>query len=316
MTFRLKAGDVPEHLRSYFRAVKGTPTKSLHLIPERYRIACVDELGLIARAVIVWDKPNGLPESVRDRVRRSHEDWVHFTKEPRYFSAVDEVREPCIDTSTHAASRRDRGDARLTEAKAGMTSAANPLGKLPGSVWRIATQPLTVPASLVIDHFAAFPMEWPRRIINGWSPREVCTACGQGRVPVVETDLGVKEQVKPAYSEVAGVNGSARHGRGASTLGSRGSTAVITGYDCACPDTTAPTTPGVVLDPFGGTGTTALVASVLGRQGISVDMSADYCRLATWRTTDRGQIASAMQVEKPDPVDAAQDGLFDLNGVA
>jgi hypothetical protein len=39
------------------------PTKSLCLIPERYRIACVDELGLIARAVIVWDKPNGLPES-------------------------------------------------------------------------------------------------------------------------------------------------------------------------------------------------------------------------------------------------------------
>ena len=32
--------------------------------------------------------------------------------------------------------------------------------------------------------------------------------------------------------------------------------------------------------------------------------------------TDRGQIASAMQVEKPDPVDAAQDGLFDLDGVA
>jgi hypothetical protein len=44
---------------------------------------------------------------------------------------------------------------------------ANPLGKLPGSVWSIPTQPLRVPAELGVDHFAAFPMEWPRRITLG-----------------------------------------------------------------------------------------------------------------------------------------------------
>lgn len=99
----------------------------------------------------------------------------------------------------------------------------NPKGKLPGSVWQIATQPLKVPLELGVDHFAAFPMEWPRRIITAW-----------------------------------------------------------------CPDA------GVVLDPLGGTGTTALVAKVLGRHGISADMSADYCRLARWRTTDPGQLAKAM----------------------
>jgi len=56
----------------------------------------------------------------------------------------------------------------------------------------------------------------------------------------------------------------------------------------------------VVCDPFGGTGTVALVAKALGRHGVSVDMSADYCRLATWRTTDPGQLAkAAMQVKKP-----------------
>jgi hypothetical protein len=93
---------------------------------------------------------------------------------------------------------------------------------------------------------------------------------------------------------------------------SRGETdATITGYACACPEPTAPTRPAVVLDPFGGTGTTALVASVLGRHGISVDMSADYCRLAQWRTTDPGQRAAAMQVEKPAPVHREQLALFD-----
>jgi hypothetical protein len=60
-----------------------------------------------------------------------------------------------------------------------------------------------------------------------------------------------------------------------------------------------PTRPAVILDPFGGTGTVALVAKALGRHGISLDMSSDYCRLAGWRTTDEGEYARALQVDKP-----------------
>ena len=45
---------------------------------------------------------------------------------------------------------------------------------------------------------------------------------------------------------------------------------------------------GVVLDPFGGTGTTAMVARALGRYGVSLDLSADYLRLARWRVFDSG----------------------------
>jgi hypothetical protein len=41
-----------------------------------------------------------------------------------------------------------------------------------------------------------------------------------------------------------------------------------------------------VLDPFGGTGTVALVAKALGRNAISVDLSGDYCKLAQWRCND------------------------------
>ena len=87
--------------------------------------------------------------------------------------------------------------------------------------------------------------------------------------------------------------------------------AAITGYACGCPDATAPVRPAVVVDPFGGTGTTALVASMLGRTGISVDLSADYCRLARWRTTDPAERARALQVPKPPPVPDGQASLFD-----
>lgn len=44
---------------------------------------------------------------------------------------------------------------------------------------------------------------------------------------------------------------------------------------------------GIVLDPFGGSGTTAAVARALGRHGVSVDLSGDYCRLAEWRCADQ-----------------------------
>lgn len=44
---------------------------------------------------------------------------------------------------------------------------------------------------------------------------------------------------------------------------------------------------GVVLDPFGGSGTTALAAVRLGRAAITVDLSGAYCDLARWRV-DQG----------------------------
>ena len=284
------------------------PRKSLMGIPWRYAIRCIDDLGLILRAEVIWSKPNGLPESVTDRVRRSHETWFHFTKEPRYFSAVDEIREP------HRSEPGREGKGALGGQKSlrpvGPNSGSyNVLGALPGSVWTIPTEPLRVPESLGIDHFAAFPTELPRRIIQGWSPRDVCTACGEGRRPVAVSERTSHEALRPAY-------GAGNHGTGGSTLGPRGVVAHITGYACACPDTTAPATPGVVLDPFGGTGTTALVASVLGRHGITVDLSADYCRLAEWRTTDPKQRAKAARVEAAEPVPDDQPSLLDFSGGA
>jgi DNA modification methylase len=49
---------------------------------------------------------------------------------------------------------------------------------------------------------------------------------------------------------------------------------VITGW---CPSD------GLILDPFGGSGTVALVSKVLGYQAISMDLSTGYTRLAMWR---------------------------------
>jgi DNA modification methylase len=291
------------------------PAKSLMMLPQRYAIGCIDQLGLILRAEIIWSKPNGLPESVTDRVRRSHEQWFHFTKEPRYFSAVDEVREAHDGREPHANAQRgpsgmNRGLGTEKGSLGSVDLARNPLGKLPGSVWTIPTEPLRVPDHLGVDHFAAFPSEWPRRLILGWSPSGVCVACGEGRRPVYDREIvATRGKANRTERDMAAdplVAGTARqHG-----LGVYGHYELTrTGYACACPDTTAPTRPAVVLDPFSGTGTTAAVAHHLGRHGIGIDLSADYLRLAEWRCNDPALRAKVLRVDKPK---AVIDGQLDI----
>jgi len=281
-------------------------SKSLMGLPWRYAIGCIDGnadpdgRGWVLRSEIIWSKPNGLPESVTDRVRRSHEQWFHLTKEGRYYSNVDEVREEAVSggvarggmgTLTGASAKANRGDEHRGF-KPGQI--ANPLGKLPGSVWTVPTQPLIVPEWLDVDHFAAFPTEWPRRLILGWSPPGICVECGEGRRSVAEASAEYQEFRRNAgdWNQKAKIHGRDTTGNQPSAASAvPDSTKTITGQSCACDKPTAPTTPAVVLDPFGGTGTTAMVARALGRYGVSCDLSGDYQRLAKWRIWQSGQAA-------------------------
>jgi DNA modification methylase len=309
-------------------AVPGIKAKSLMGLPWRYALRCIDELGLILRAEVIWSKPNGLPESVTDRVRRSHEQWFHFVRQGRYFAAIDEVREAYLDPIGGRSWRPPDGAilGRAENAHGGLRDfdGTNPLGKAPGSVWTIPSEPLVVPDDLGVDHFAAFPSEWPRRIILGWSPSGYCTACDEPRRAVVDTeyvDAGGAGEYERRRDEILALgHGATNAGPQAMRLGRANAERTITGYACACtpytdhpgyydpePDpamsdgqhrwnpphrehhfdrwTPAPTTPSTVLDPFVGTGTVPAVAHLLGRHGIGTDLSRDYLRLAEWRCT-------------------------------
>jgi len=227
--------------------------KSLLGLPWAYALGCTGMLaalggpdpglGLLLRAELVWHKPNSLPESVGDRVRRSHETWFHLVKQPRYYAATDELREP-YNPTTHAAgpggARWRDGATAPTWGTSGSQSLPtgvartppHPLGKLPGSVWSVASEPLQVPAWLGTDHSAAFPSEWPRRLILGWSPPGVCTACGHGRRPVA------------AVTAVGDRRGRAQGRQGDSLAAAHGpdgragqryrAQVAIAGYACAC----------------------------------------------------------------------------------
>jgi DNA modification methylase len=369
------------------------PRKSLLMLPDRYRIGCADQLGAVVRQVITWAKPNGMPESVADRCRRSHEDVVHLTAEPLYYSAVDLIREP----HTMRPQRRPSGRPVDATPRQGQPRQAwstaqrdepgvdgHPLGRLPGDVWTIAPQPLLVPDRISharccdgrkrpgcedgLDHHAAYPPELVRRIITGWCPPAVCEKCGQGRFPVAlpTGDRGRQPGGGGSFAKLAqggttgaGLGAVAARYRNLATAASR--SRELAGWACDCTPYTdhpgtgqaarrradnpyltgdhpqgtygrhqageyvhvgpwreyhlagweaPPARPAVVLDPFGGTGTTALVADLLGMHGISVDMSADYCDLARWRTTDPGEIARAAGQPKPRTAGDDGDSLF------
>jgi DNA modification methylase len=304
--FNIRHGNAPGRQtqeRSQLRSTRahGIPTKSLVGLPWRYALACIDDLGLTLRAELIWSKPNGLPESVTDRVRRSHEQWFHFTLSPRYFSAVDEIREEF--RAEHKVRGREPNSGFPGKDRHPSTDHRSPLGKLPGSVWEVATEPLRAPDHLGIDHYAAFPTEWPKRIIRGWSPAGVCRECGEGRRPIGDRE---SETLSKTGGHITAVPDKP-DGREGTRKALRVS---ITDYVCACPQPTAPTTPAVILDPFGGTGTTALVAKALGRTGITVDMSADYCRYAQWRTNDRNELAHALDLPRLPTPDSEQLALF------
>jgi DNA modification methylase len=57
---------------------------------------------------------------------------------------------------------------------------------------------------------------------------------------------------------------------------------VQTGWDASCACNTA-TVPCVVLDPFMGSGTTALVARRLGRMAVGIELNTEYLRIAATR---------------------------------
>lgn len=265
----------------YGDADSGHP-KSLLGIPARYAIRCVDDLGLVWRAEIAWSKLNGLPESATDRVRRSHEVFLHFTKQPTYFSAVDDIREPFVHASD------------------------DPRGRVPGSVWTILLEPLQVPAWAkdrygLTEHYAAFPQEWPRRLITGWCPAGICMQCGEGRRPI-RYAVGRYACACTPYTDYPERRGTSWHDHpGPSNADPRGNFITenqtrkpVREYDLAA-WTPPPTRPAVVLDPFGGTGTVAMVARVMGRTGISVDLSHDYSRFARWRVFESGHSTKSIK---------------------
>lgn len=154
---------------------KDIASKSLMLIPHRFAIRCIDELGLILRNDIIWAKPNGMPESVTDRFSKKHEFFFFFVKSQKYFFDLDGVREKhnqaTIDRSRYAINTMSMKSNGQREPDKNNKVDLNPNGKNPGDVadfWNIPTKPSSE------KHYATFNSE----LIN----KPIVAGCPEGGI--------------------------------------------------------------------------------------------------------------------------------------
>jgi DNA modification methylase len=189
--------------------------------------------GWFLRSGIVWQKPNPMPESIKDRPTSAHEMVFLLAKSSRYFYDHEAIKEPAVVAGWDDGSRvyggvnkaganvshGERTTGRRTSAPKGSFAGKGPAH--PGgheafravvpdrnsrNVWTIATQPYSG------AHFATMPPDLAERCIKAGS--------------------------KPG---------------------------------------------DVILDPFGGAGTTGLVADRLRRNSILIELNPEYARLAAER---------------------------------
>lgn len=177
--------------------------KSLCMIPERFAIGMI-ERGWILRNVIIWHKPNAMPESVKDRFTKDFEYIYFFVKNKKYYfnqqfeKAKYEVQRTIKGTGL-------RTDEIKRNRKGGMAGTYT-RGRNKRTVWTMSTK------SFREAHFAVFPPDIP----------EICIKAG-------------------------------------------------------CPDG------GIVLDPFMGSGTTAMACEKLQRKWIGIELNSEYCEIAKRR---------------------------------
>ncbi len=256
--------------------------KSLQGIPSLIEAGSHDH-GWIVRNRIIWVKKVGMPDPARDRLTSRHEYVLHFARNGYYYDLFG-----------------------YAEVYSSGRTGANP-----GDVWEIAPQPSRV------EHLAPFPGEIVERAIMLACPELVCSMCGKPRRRIVmrtaELDtsrpqarraLEIAKEKKLTPEHIAAIqatgisdagkarrvqNGTDRNAEGVRKLATEAKE-MLGGYfreftfakrkasgwtDCGC---RAPFQPGVVLDPFMGTGKTLDIAGRMGRSAIGIDLAASQAK--------------------------------------
>lgn len=142
------------------------PAKNLMGMPWRTAFALQDD-GWILRNDIIWAKPNGMPESVTDRLSTKHEHLFMLSKSARYWFDLDQIREAQSEATVTRLASGPVGVKRLTPGETRAPNAVAELskGRNPGDVWTVATQPFSE------AHFAVMPQALAERaILAGCKP--------------------------------------------------------------------------------------------------------------------------------------------------
>lgn len=192
-------------------SVDGCKAKDLIGIPWMLAFALRAD-GWYLRQDIIWQKPNCMPESVKDRCTKSHEYIFLLSKSPKYYFDAEAISEPV--TSTKGNARTFRGGGAYTGGRSYYNSAQikreshgnaeNQTGRRnKRDVWSVSTH------GFKGAHFAVFPEELVRPCILAGAPVggvALDPFFGSGTVGVVAKEEGrnfIGIEINPKYGDIA-----------------------------------------------------------------------------------------------------------------
>ena len=235
------SGDVGHRAEQPAQGLGGFKPKDL--IGQPWRLAfALQDAGWWLRQDIIWNKPNPMPESIRDRCTKAHEYVFLLAKSERYYYDFEAMQEPVAGTA-HARKPSVKGWATEGDHNAQAWATMENQGR--GVGWGYA------------DGDAAKPRT--RKL--------------------AESGSGTK--LNESYDAAIGRTGlvTMRNRRSVWTVASEpysGSHFATYPTELVTPCILAGCPPGgVVLDPFFGSGTTGQVALDLGRHFLGIDLNRD-----------------------------------------
>ncbi len=286
-----KAGNNPEYQKGHttFGApcsseLMGKPTtgkndfglkpKDLIGIPWMLAFALRDD-GWFLRQDIIWHKPNPMPESVTDRCTKAHEYFFMLSKKQKYYFDQDAIKVPITDATV----------ARLNQQLENQTGSDRVPGKTNGNMKAVGAQKFV-------------PDIGPGRIPRPEIDRKGGNQANEKGIPAMAINgNGVKGHSGYFDNEGNLIGDGKANKKSVWTIPTKPftdahfavfpDTLIIDPIKASCPEG------GTVLDPFGGSGTTAEVCARLNRNFILIDQNEKFIKM------QKGRLNQAMGMFNP-----------------
>ena len=208
------------------------------------------------------------------RCTKAHEHLFQLVKTNDYFCDMEAVREAVTESTT----QRDKYTRILKEdgpqsVRHDHETPSNPSGRNLRNVWTIN------PRGYKEAHYATYPEALVEPCIKvSTSQKGVCPKCGCQWARIVDSKRSFQSGSGKSGNMPSGKHGPDLQG-GGETLDVRRGPCVETttlGWKATCDCGIEETVPALVLDPFMGSGTTAVVAAKLGRNYFGCEINPEY----------------------------------------
>jgi DNA modification methylase len=269
----------------------GLKTKDLCGMPWRLAFA-LQAAGWYLRCDIIWHKPNPMPESVTDRPTKAHEYIFLMSKSQRYYYNQDAILEPAGKTNgnmkavgrSHAASMFP-GSATRDENRRGLPDLYNGSDFTKGkkaTVHQNIGQGERHGKMIQLDESGQHHGQNARRQEAGSFSNDKSQRTGR---KMAVPGSGIK--TNSSFDEAVCLRVEARNKRTVWTVPTHSfKEAHFATFppDLIKPCILAGSRAGdMVIDPFGGSGTTGMVAIELGRNATLIELNPEYAAMARRR---------------------------------